>query len=1080
MPLKQFEKDFSWPKAEETILDFWDAENIFARATEEAKDRPHFVFYEGPPTANGRPGIHHVLSRTIKDMVCRYKAMRGYRVDRKAGWDTQGLPVEIEVEKRLGLNSKKDIVKYGVDKFNQECRNSVFTYLDEWNKLTRRTAFWLDLENPYVTLENNYIESLWWILKDFFDRGLIYQGFKTLPFCPRCGTGLSSHEVAQGYEEVSDPSVFVKMKLKDDDYSFLVWTTTPWTLPSNVAIAVREDADYVRAESETEKLILAEALMASALGDRAGEFKVIEKIKGSDLVGLAYRPLFDFCDELEKPAYTVLLGDFVTLEDGTGIVHIAPGYGADDYELGKKYSLPTVQLVESNGIFTDKAKNYAGKWFKDADPLILKDLKIAGKLFRKEKYKHNYPFCWRCHSPLIYIARPSWYIRTTQFKDKMIENSNVINWKPDEIRTGRMGKWLENNIDWAISRERFWGTPLPFWICQNDDCHKSRAVGSIEQLMKEAINPPTPEELDLHKPQMDNVLLRCECGGEMRRIPELIDVWFDSGAMPFAQWHYPFENKELVEKTTFPADFISEGIDQTRGWFYNLIAISTMLKAAHPELGPEKTGQPFRSCVVNEFILDKNGKKMSKHKGNVVDPFEMVDKYGSDPLRWYLLTTSSPWTPTKFDENGISEVLRKFFDTLKNCYNFLALYAGIDNIAKSAQKEGLTLEEWLTKHAGTPSRIDRWIASRYNSVVGDTIDDLEKYELTRALRRISDFVIDELSNWYVRRNRKRFWRSGDDKDKMRAYLTLYETLLGVVKLIAPITPFVSEMLYREMTDDNSLKTKPSVHMLSYPEQDEAKINSALEREIEIVMNVVSMGRAARTRHNLKIRQPLAELLISLRQGESFDLISEDIDEFIGELNIKSVRPLTNADELVSYSAKLNFASAGKKFGSIVKELGPVVADLGSEEVQKLNSGMSLELVISEKKVTIEPSDVLVSKNEKEGFAVESSGGVTIAISTTLTPELEKEGLARETVNRIQNLRKKANFKVTDRISVSIQGNQKLTEALKEHEEFIRKETLASKLYFSGESANGEMAIDQEFDINGQKARISLAREMQDA
>ncbi len=1082
MPFAQFDKNFTWPQAEEDILAFWDKERIFQRASEAAQDREQFVFYEGPPTANGRPGIHHLISRTIKDMVCRYKAMQGYRVDRKGGWDTHGLPVEIEVEKRLGLENKQDVVKYGVAKFNQECRNSVFTYLEDWNKLTRRTAFWLDLDNPYVTLENNYIESVWWILKDFFDRGLVYQGHRTVPFCPRCETGLSSHEVAQGYEEVSDPSVYVKMKARDADYSFLVWTTTPWTLPSNVALAVKGDADYAIVQAGDEKLVMASELVDPVFAmlkrddKNAPDPQVLKTVKGGKLVGSAYEPLFDFYPEFEAPAYTVVSADFVTLDDGSGIVHIAPGFGADDYEVGKKEGLPVAQAIEPNGHFKDLAGKYAGMWIKDADVEIIKDLKIAGRLFKKEKYVHSYPFCWRCHSPLIYIARPSWYIRTTQFRDELLASSQAVNWKPPEVGSGRMNNWLENNVDWALSRERFWGTPLPYWKCENDECGKMRAVGSIEQLLSEAVNPPARDEVDLHKPQMDDVLLKCECGGTMRRIPELCDVWFDSGSMPYAQWHYPFENKVLVEQVTFPADFIAEAIDQTRGWFYSLLAIGTMLKAGHPELGKCQTGQAFKNVLVMEFILDKYGKKMSKHKGNVVDPFEMVDKYGSDPLRWYLLTTSSPWTPTKFDEDGLKETLRKYFDTLKNCYNFLALYANIDNIKDKAEAEGVTVLEYLHQRAGEPERIDKWIISKYNSIVANTIKELDDYELTRPLRKLSDFVIDDLSNWYVRRNRKRFWGAGEDSGKMRAYLTLYEILLGVSKLTAPITPLISELLYRELTDAKTLKSAPSVHMVEYPEPDMALVDSELETTMGLVQRIVTLGRSARTRHNLKIRQPLAEMSVALPDGISFDSLSGDLAEIKGELNLKSINSLDSAAEVVSYSAKLNFATAGKKFGGKVKQLAPLVANLSSDEVRRLEESGKILIDFEGESVQLDSEDALITRNEKDGYAVESYGGVTVALSTRLTPELISEGFARETVNRIQNLRKQANFEVTDRIEVDIATSTTLKDALRAHEQLLRHETLAEKLQVE-DSTNGSKTADitQECDINGEKATISLQR-----
>ncbi|MFQ6009303.1 MAG: isoleucine--tRNA ligase, partial [Candidatus Zixiibacteriota bacterium] len=648
MKFDTLKDNFSIPAAEEKILDFWETHSVFQKAQEAARGKPHFVFYEGPPTANGRPGIHHVIARTIKDLICRYRAMRGYRVDRKAGWDTHGLAVEIAVEQELKLESKAKIVSYGIDRFNQKCRESVFRYLKDWNAITRRIGYWLDLDDAYITLTNEYIESVWWILKNFYDRGLIYKGYKTVPFCPRCGTGLSSHEVALGYATVKDPSVYVKVKAADDDFYYLIWTTTPWTLPSNAALCMKADADYVMVEHNGERLVLAEALISRVFG----EFKeVLKRYKGSDFLKRKYEPLFDTFNDQAHRAFYLINGDFVTLEDGTGIVHIAPGFGADDYEVGQQYGLPVLQAIEANGIFKEFAGPYAGMFIKDADPLIIKDLEAAGKLLKKETYEHSYPFCWRCDTPLIYIARQSWYIKTTDFKDQLIKNNNAINWYPDEIRTGRMLDWLENNVDWALSRERFWGTPLPIWICDDPRCGAQKAIGSIEQLRKAAVS--LPAEIDLHKPMMDDVKLACECGGAMTRVPEVIDVWFDSGAMPYAQWHYPFENKDEFEKK-YPADFISEAVDQTRGWFYSLLAISTLLFGK----------PPFKNVIVFEHILDKEGKKMSKSRGNVVDPFTTVATYGADPVRWYLVSTSNPWLPTRFDTDSLAEVLRKYFNTL--------------------------------------------------------------------------------------------------------------------------------------------------------------------------------------------------------------------------------------------------------------------------------------------------------------------------------------------------------------------------------------------------------------------------------
>ncbi len=1051
-PLKE---KFTIPAAEEKILAFWDAENVVKKADEAAKDRPHFVFYEGPPTANGIPGIHHVISRTVKDLVCRYKAMQGFRVDRKAGWDTHGLPVEIEVEKKLKLENKAQVIEYGIDKFNRKCRESVFTYLDHWNRITRRIGYWLDLDDAYVTLTNNYIESVWWILKNFFDRDLIYKGFKTLPYCPRCETGLSSHEVAQGYELVKDPSVYVKVKAADADFSYLVWTTTPWTLPSNAALCMKPDAVYALVEHEGEKLVLAEALIEKVFGEAV---PVVERFKGADFVKRPYEPMFDtFKDEADK-AFYVINADFVTLEDGTGIVHIAPGFGADDYEVGSQYGLPVLQAITANGIFKDFAGKYAGMFIKDADPIIIKDLKAQGRLFKKETYEHNYPFCWRCDSPLIYIAQPSWYLKTTQFKDQLIKNNNAINWHPDEIRTGRMLNWLENNVDWALSRERFWGTPLPIWICDDEKCGKMRAVGSIEQLRNEAVE--LPDEVDLHKPMMDEVKLTCECGAEMTRVPEVIDCWFDSGSMPYAQWHYPFENKEEFEHR-YPAEFISEAVDQTRGWFYSLLAISTLLFDK----------PPFENVIVLEFILDKEGKKMSKHKGNVVDPFETVDKFGADPTRWYMVSTSNPWLPTKWDEDGLTEVVRKYFDTLRNTYSFFAIYANIDDIAGRAAADKVSIEAWLKSKAGEPDRFDRWLVSRFNTLVKEATACFDKYEITRPVRAIQHFVIEELSNWYVRNNRRRFWAKGDDPSKMRAYLTLYRALLGVAKLTAPVTPFMSELLYRELVG-TAPGTELSVHMTAYPKVDESLVDAELEENMGLVEKIVSLGRAARSRKNLKVRQPLLKLMMAHADRKDFAGLEGFWDIVRDELNLKEVTAVESLSQYVSYSAKLNFKTAGPKLGKAVKEAAAFVTALDSEKVKEFARTNELVFDPEDRKIVLTNEEVEVIREENEGFAVESDGALSVALVTELTPELIDEGFARELVNKIQNMRKTGGLEVTDHVKVILHSTEPVRNAAERHDEFIRRETLAESLEFTS-SPDGDGFT--EWKINGESTAISVVK-----
>jgi isoleucyl-tRNA synthetase len=1047
-------KDFSIPEMEKEILQFWEENRIFEKSLEASQDRPQFVFYEGPPTANGRPGIHHIISRAIKDLVCRYKSMKGFRVDRKAGWDTHGLPVEHEIEKELNLDTKAKIVEYGIDRFNRKCKESVFKYIDDWNDITRKIGYWLDLSDAYITLTPEYMETVWWILKDYFDRGLIYKGFKTVPYCPRCGTPLSSHEVAQGYEEVADPSVYIKVKDTEGDFSYLVWTTTPWTLPSNAALCMLADADYALVEFEGEKLVMAEALLSKVLGPG---YKFIERKKGAEFQNRKYVPILDTYSHRADEAFYVILGDFVTLEDGTGIVHVAPGYGADDYEIGQKYGLPVLQAVEANGYFVPEAGKYAGKYIKEADPEIAEDLRMDGKLFRTEEYIHNYPFCWRCDSPLIYIARQCWYIKTTQFKEQLIKNSNITRWYPDEIRTGRMLDWLENNVDWALSRERFWGTPLPIWIC--DSCQHMTAVGSIEQLRNDGID--VPEELDLHKPLIDTIKLRCEkCEGTMTRVPEVIDTWFDSGSMPYAQWHYPFENKDVFE-SKYPADFISEAVDQTRGWFYSLLAISTMLfdKPA------------FKNVIVMELIQDKEGKKMSKSKGNVVDPFDIVTRHGADPLRWYLLFNSNPWVPTRFDEDALVEAIRKFFDTLKNSYSFFALYANVDNIAERASRESKTVGEFLKQRAGEAERTDRWIISRFNSLVRKVADGLENYDLTPPTRTIADFVVDDLSNWYIRLNRRRFWAGGDDLSKMRAYLTLYEMLLGTTRLIAPYTPFIAEFIWRELHAPDGGQKTLSVHMECYPESDEESINLDLEESMSLAQQVVSLGRAARSRKNLKVRQPLSTLLINVPGIKKFEKVRPEFGIIAEELNIKDIQELKNVSEVVNYKAKLNFAKVGLRFGSAVKSISSRIAGLSDQEIIEFLKDGKIVITVDGSKFRLTGDDLEVQKLEKEGYGVESGNGITVALKTEITDGLRDEGFAREIVNKIQNMRKSSGFEVTDRINVLIKAKEPLATAIKRHRGFICKETLADKIELVDSIArqNG----GKNWNINGIKADIAV-------
>jgi len=1055
MKFDQLKDDFSWKGIEGEILKFWESQDIFHKSLRQRADKDTFVFFEGPPTANGKPGIHHVISRTIKDLMCRYKTMRGYRVDRKGGWDTHGLPVEVEVEKKLNLKTKQDVQEFGVAKFNQQCRESVFTYKKDWDEITRRIGYWLDLDQAYITLENYYIETVWHILENFFNRGLIYQGFKTVPFCPRCGTALSSHEVSQAYEDVSDPSVFVRMKAEDDDFSYLVWTTTPWTLPSNAAICFHPDQDYIRVKYQGEQLVLAEALAERVLG---GEFEIIDRKKGSEYLKRRYVPLFNLYPGEKQQAYYVINADFVTMDDGTGIVHVAPGFGADDYEVGKKFDLPVLQAIYENGIFKEDTGWLAGKFVKDADPEIIKDLDKRGLLFKSETYTHSYPFCWRCDSPLIYIARKSWYIRTTQFKDKLLEYNRQISWYPSEIGSGRFGEWLENNVDWALSRDRFWGTPLPIWIC--GECGERKAIGSVEQLRDLGKN--VPDDIDLHKPYIDEIEFDCpKCPGKMKRVPEVIDVWFDSGAMPFAQWHYPFEHKDDFDQL-FPAQFISEAVDQTRGWFYSLLAISTMYY-----------DQPcFKNCIVIEFVVDKDGKKMSKHIGNVVDPFEMVDQFGADTVRWYMLATSHPWIALKFDPQAVAVIQRKFFDTFKNCYAFWALYANIDDVAGRAAEKNMAVGDFLKAGAGEETLIDRWLRSRYHTTVAQVIEALDKYNITRAARLVQDFVIEDLSNWYIRLNRSRFYGSGDDPDKMTVYSLLYEVLTGTCGLMAPIAPFFSDFVYRQLLAENKGQEPESIHLTDFPEFDKGVIDEKLEENMALVKKIVSLALAVRKRKSLKVRQPLSRIIIHNRGKEE---LSEDLRRLIKrELNIKKIEITDRPDDYMSFALKLDFASLGPKLGKAMGAVTGKAKELSQDEIKRFMAEERLKFEVEGREITLMAEDAEIVHEEKEGFGVEVDGPVMVALDTGLTPELIDEGFAREVVNKVQNMRKSSGFEVTDRIKIKLFADDPLAGAVDRYREYICGETLADSLE-RGELSGSDGSDAVEWKINGEKAVISVAR-----
>ena len=1033
------------PAIEEQILKFWESRSIFRKSMENRANSPHFIFYEGPPTANGRPGIHHVMSRTIKDIICRYKTMRGFFVNRKAGWDTHGLPVEIEVEKMLNIEGKEGIEKYGVGKFNQKCKQSVFNYKKEWDDLTKRIGFWLDLDNPYITFQNDYIETVWWILKNFFDRNLIYKGFKILPYCPRCETPLSSHEVSQGYREVRDPSIYIKFKmLQESDTYFLVWTTTPWTLISNVALAVHPDVEYLKVEYNGEKLLIAEPRAAEVLGT---EFEILERLKGWQLEHWKYEPLFTFV-EPEQEAYYVVLGDFVTTEDGTGIVHTAPAFGEDDYVVGQKYNLPVVRPVDQTGAFEEIITDYKGKFVKDADPEIILDLKKRNLLFRKEMVEHSYPHCWRCDSPLLYYARDSWFIKTTQFKEAMLKNNEQISWYPPEVGEGRFGEWLKNNVDWSLSRDRYWGTPLNIWVCE--ECEHQIAVGGIEELKQKG--KKIPQNLDLHKPFVDEVIIPCEkCQNDMRRVPEVIDVWFDSGSMPYAQWHYPFENKELFE-ANFPADFICEGVDQTRGWFYSLLAISTLLfdKPA------------FKNIVVNELILDKEGQKMSKSKGNAVVPEEIISRFGVDPLRWYFVTVSAPWVPKRFDTEGILEVFRKFFDTLFNTYGFFALYANIDNFDPVQE----------TVPFSKRPEIDRWILSLLYTTLTQVTEKLESYDTTRAARIISDFLLDDVSNWYVRRNRRRFWKGEISEDKLSAFQTLYEVIIVISKMIAPLAPFVAEEIYQNLRTD---QMPESVHLSDFPvvtEEMKAYQDADLENRMQIAQQVVSIARSLRNNVRLKVRQPLSEIIVASPSKSVREAVADTGAIIKEEINVKNIITIEKSSEIVVWKVKPHFKKLGPKVGKLMKKVADILVNLNEKTVNHLESAGEITLDVEGSQVHILRDDVEFHEEiKKENLVLGREGNILIALNTNINEELEMEGMAREFVNRIQNLRKEAGFEVTDRIIISYDAPEKIRNAIDKLTDYIMSETLAVEIISPTEGGD----IQKELEINGIKLVASLKK-----
>ncbi len=1029
---------------EERILEFWREASVFERSISERQGAESFVFFEGPPTTNGRPGVHHVLSRTVKDLVCRYWTMRGRKVRRKGGWDTHGLPVEIEVEKELGIEGKDQIEAYGVAEFNARCRKSVFKYKDEWDRITERIGFWLDLDHPYVTLENDYIETVWWLLGQWWKRGLFYAGFKVVPYCPRCQTALSDHEVSQGYQTVVDPTVYVKFPLADERRAYvLAWTTTPWTLPGNVALAVGPDITYVKVKQDKDSYYLAKERLEILRGD----YEVLEELPGSKLVGRRYKPLFkglDLAKKTGKDAYYVAGAGFVTTEDGTGVVHTAVMYGADDYALGRSLDLPMHHTVDETGHFTGEVPRFAGRRVREVDPEIVKFLKDEGLLYRRESYEHSYPFCWRCDTALLYYARDSWYLKTTAIKDRMIAENAKIRWFPRQVGENRFGNWLENNVDWAISRDRYWGTPLPLWRCRSEGCDSVVCVESRADLARRGGTVPD----DLHRPHVDEVTFPCEgCGGVMERVPSVADVWFDSGSMPFAQWHYPFENEDIFNES-FPADFICEGIDQSRGWFYSLLAIATLVKDR----------APYRAVLANELVLDAEGRKMSKRLGNAADPWEVLQTEGADALRWYLLISSPPWTPTRFSREGVTEASRKFFGTLRNVAAFLAVYANVDGWTPPGDPPPV---------AGRPV-LDRWILSRLDGVSASMRADLEDYQITRAGRTLSAFVQDELSNWYVRRNRRRFWKGERGPDKEAAYATLHEVLAVVSRLMAPFAPFLAETLHRDLVVPYDPAAPGSVHLALYPEPVDGRRDPALETAMARALTLTELSRAARTAAGLKVRQPLARLLAV--EGSREPLPEEILEVVRDEINVKQVE-FVSADRVASARLKPNFKALGPRFGGEVNKVATAVRGLDPGAVRRgMEEGAWTVAPAGMEPVRVSGDEVSVEESGAEGFASFEQGGVRVALDTRLTPELEREGRVRELVHRLQNLRKERGLEITDRVRVRVGADGDLARALEEHRGFMQNELLAETLEIAPRSSG-----DEAWDVDGEPVTVRLEK-----
>ncbi|MBQ4073912.1 MAG: isoleucine--tRNA ligase [Clostridia bacterium] len=1042
---KKVTTDMNFVAREKEVLSFWKEHDIVKKSFHARDNAPEtFTFFDGPPTANGKPHIGHVETRAIKDLIPRFQTMKGYSVLRKAGWDTHGLPVELEVEKKLGLDGKPQIEQYGIEPFIQQCKESVWKYLHEWEEMSDRVGYWVDMEHPYVTYHDDYIESVWWSLKTIADKGLIYKGHKIVPYCPRCGTALSSHEVAQGYKAVKEYSAFAKFKVKNAETLtyILAWTTTPWTLPSNVALCVNAKEEYCEFELGGARNIMAKALIPSVFSEEdQKEIHILRTFQGSELEHMEYEPLFPMENPPREKAWYVVCDDYVTLTDGTGVVHIAPAFGEDDARVGRNYGLPFVQLVDTQGKFVEGTP-WAGTFVKDADEPIMQDLKARGQLLKKALYEHEYPFCWRCDTPLLYYARPTWFIKMTAVRDELVANNRSVNWYPDNIKEGRMGNFLENVVDWGLSRERYWGTPLPIWLCEDGHMH---VIGSKQELKEMAIGEVNLPEL--HRPYIDEVVIKCpHCGKPMHRTKEVIDCWYDSGSMPFAQWHYPFEHKEEFE-SRFPANFISEAVDQTRGWFYTLLAISTLIFGK----------APFQNCVVLGHVQDKDGRKMSKHLGNVVDPKVVLEKQGADAIRWFFYSSSAPWLPCRFHEDALNEGPRKFMTTLWNTYYFYILYADID---------GFDPTKYSLKDAKL-TLMDRWVLSRLNTVIKGVDEDLNAYRIPESCRKLSDFV-DELSNWYVRLNRDRFWGKGMAEDKEAAFITLYTVLSSLVKVIAPYLPFISESIYQNVVCTVDKDAPESVHLCDFPACDEAMIDLDVERQMAAVETVVQLGRSCRNLSNMKVRQPLNTLYVSGADfGEAYKSLVED------ELNVKNVEFIENASEFVNYDLKPNFMTLKSRYGRFLGKMRGELQKLnGNELVAAFDRGETYTLVIDGTDIILNKEDILVEAVKKEGYTSQVDGKLTVVLDTNLDAALIREGYAREVISKLQTMRKDAGFDVTDRILVTCQGDQDVVEAVQAFQAMIENGVLALNVSYE---AAPEAAAAQEWDINGKKATLSVQK-----